>query len=245
MDQLLTKITNLSYEIWGIFVPGLIMLLFFLFTWWCAGAVAGIVTFGFVAPAEVKTVTGFIGLLNNEVKIGFIAGLAVAAYFAGHLLHWISSSPKDKSKKFGSIERVISCLRLSIPKSAVPYDDFLEKQLSESKEYLSMPAEATWPEFYPVAKAFLASRLQSSLVTTYQNKYTLHRSLTAAAVVWFWLNIIVLMIGACFCYFGIPAQPKWFPTIAAPFFAIALIYGFSDSYQYNWKLFGSTLISRP
>lgn len=243
MDQLLAKITNLSYEMWGIFVPGSITLLFLLFTWWCAGPLAGVVTFGFVAAAEVKTVTGFIALLNNEVKFGFIASLAVAAYFAGHLLHWISRSPKGSSQRPSSVVRVLSCLRLSIPKSSASYDSFLEPQFLEAKAYLQMPSEATWQQFYPVAKAFLASNLQSSLVTTYQNKYTLHRSLTAAAVVWFWLSIAVLLLGSGFVYFGLSAQPKWFPTAISPFFSLAIIYGFSDSYQYNWKLFGNTLIT--
>ncbi|MDQ1110048.1 hypothetical protein QE424_003207 [Stenotrophomonas rhizophila] len=243
MDQLLAKITNLSYEIWGIFVPGMIALLFLVFTWWCAGTVAEVVTFGFVAPAEVSTIKGFITLLNNEIKFGFIAGLAVAAYFSGHLLHWISRSSKSKSHGKKSIIRVCSCLRLSIPKPIESYDSYLEAQFIEGKQYLQMPPESTWPQFYPVAKAFLASQLQSSLVSTYQNKYTLHRSLTAAAVVWFWGSVLVLLLGGIFAVLGCPVEPKWFPTALSPCVAIAIIYGFSDSYQYNWKLFGNTLIT--
>lgn len=243
MDQLLAKLTNLSYEIWGIFVPGLIALLFLVFTWWCAGPVIDVITFGFIAPAEVKSIKGFISLLNREIKFGFIAGLAVAAYFAGHLLHWISRSSKSTAQGKGSVSRVLSCLKLSIPKPDESYDAFLDAQLAEAKEFLKMPTESTWPQYYPVAKAYLAAQLQSSLVSTYQNKYTLHRSLTAAAVVWFWMGLAVLLLGGVFEVIGFTIEPKWFPSAVSPLAAVAIIYGFSDSYQYNWKLFGNTLIT--
>ncbi|MEL3953495.1 hypothetical protein [Stenotrophomonas bentonitica] len=243
MDQLIAKITNLGYEVWGIFIPGLIFLLFMVFAWWCAGPVAGLATFGFLAPAEVKSVTGFIALLNEEIKFGFLAGLAVAAYFSGHLLHWVGRSPKGKAVELTWMARVGKCLTLSIPKSPLSYDPFLEDQLAEGKAFLEMPSGAIWQQFYPVAKAFLAENLQSSLVSTYQNKYTLHRALAAAAVVWFWLTVAIIIVSAVVSFAHNGYSPKWFPLLLSPFFALAVIYGFSDSYQYNWKLFGNTLIT--
>ncbi|MDA5339070.1 hypothetical protein LRM36_11680 [Stenotrophomonas maltophilia] len=243
MDQLLAKLTNLGYEIWGIFIPGSVFLLFSIFTWWCAGPIAGAVTFGFLAPAEVKSVTGFIGLLNEEVKFGVLAGLTVAAYFSGHLLHWVGRSPKGEAVKYSTSARIWQCLRFSIPKSTVSYDPFLEDQIMECKDFLKMPRDSTWQQYYPVAKAFLAANLQSSLVATYQNKYTLHRSLTAAAVVWFWMSVLFLIASAIRVHYMPDLGPKWFPLTLSPAFAVLIVYGFSDSYQYNWKLFGNSLIT--
>lgn len=255
MDQILSKIANLGYEIWGIFVPGTVLLLFLTFTWWCSGPLIEVMTVGSLSIAEVKTVSGFFALLNREVKFGFIAALAVAAYFAGNLLHWVSRTPKADKDRLPNVGegsetggdwklRVLNCLRLSIPKSE-SYAPYLEAQLNEGKVFLQMPENARWEQFFPVAKAFLAAKLQTSLVSTYQNKYTLHRSLTAAAVVWFWSGVIVELTALVVSYVtcGAGVGPRWFPLLFSQVTALVLIYGFSASYQYNWKLFGNTIIT--
>lgn len=244
MDQLLAKFTNFGYEVWGIIVPGLIFLLFMTFAWWCSGSVISFLTFGYVSTAGVEGVSSFLSLLNEEIKAGLFAGLAVSAYFSGHLLHWISRSPKNPIGELGSLGRVWSCMKFSIPKSKDSYDKYLEEQLSEAKQFLGMPVDAKWVQYYPVAKVYLSEKMQSSLVSTYQNKYTLHRSITAAAAVWFWVSVFVIVVsvvGLAVCHpFG---SPKWFPLLISPLVAVGVVYGFSDSYQYNWKLFGNYLIT--
>lgn len=243
MDAILSKFTNLGYELWGIFVPGLIMLLMLVFVWWCAGPIAELVTFGFLPEATVNGVTGFMRVLNNEIRAGLVFGIAVVVYFLGHLLHWFSRSPKSKPVKIGWIMRVAQCLRFSVPKSVDSFDPYLQPLLDEAKGMFGLSVEATWPQFYPVAKAYLSANLQTSLVSTYQNKYTLHRSLTTASVVWFWLSIGCMLIALAaggICGFG---GPKWFPLLCSVPISLILVYGFSDSYQYNWKLFGNSIIT--
>lgn len=219
------------------------MLLMLVFAWWCAGPIAELVTFGFLPEATVNGMTDFMRVLNNEIRVGLLFGIAVAVYFLGHLLHWFSRSPKSSPKEITWVARVVSCLRFSVPKAVDSYDSFLNPLLDEAKGLFGLSAEAKWTQFYPVAKAYLSANLQTSLVSTYQNKYTLHRSLTTAAVVWFWLSLSCVVASAplaFICGFG---QPKWFPLISSIPAALVLIYGFSDSYQYNWKLFGNSIIT--
>lgn len=169
-------------------------------------------------------------------------GLLVAAYFLGHSLHWAARSPKKPVPKPASVRRVWLCLCFSIPKPEHSFEPKLTPLFEECKSFLGLGASAEWRQYYPLAKCYLVANLQTSLVSTYQNKYTLHRSLTAAAVVWFWLSLAAA-VGALaqMCFSG--PQPSWFPLLASLPLSLLLVWGFSDSYRYNWKLWGDTLIT--
>lgn len=242
MDQLISKFTNLGYEVLGIFVPGFVLVLFLLFGWWCLGPLAATWTFGFLPQAQINAFSSLLELLNEEIRIGLLIGLLVAAYFLGHSLHWAARSPKQPVPKPASIKRVWLCLCFSIPKPEHSFEPKLAPLFEECKSFLGLGAAAEWRQYYPLAKCYLVANLQTSLVSTYQNKYTLHRSLTAAAVVWFWLSFAAALGAVAQMYRGGP-EPSWFPLLASLPLALLLVWGFSDSYRYNWKLWGDTLIT--
>lgn len=242
MDQLLAKFTNLGYEILGIFVPGIVLILFLFFGWWCLGPLAEMWTFNFLPQATIREASGLLGILNEDIRTGLVVVLIIGAYFLGHLLHWIARSPKTPVPKPKWHRRIWLCLTFAIPKPEHSYEPKLQPLLDAAKPFLGLEVVAEWRQFYPLAKAYLAANLQTSLVSTYQNKYTLHRSLTAAAVVWFWLSVLASIRAFIEGHFG-AAQPLWFPLLSSIPVSLLLIWGFSDSYRYNWKLWGDTIIT--
>lgn len=241
MDQLISKLTNFGYELLGIFVPGAILLLFILIGWWCLGPLAEVWSLGLLPQAHIKEVSGLLNLLNEEIRAGMFIALAVAAYFLGHLLHW--SSRSGKGVEVSSMSRVLLCLRFSIPKPQASYDLKLEPLFKEAKSFLGFSPDADWRQFYPVAKSYLAANLQTSLVSTYQNKYTLHRSLTAAATIWFWMTIFAVLAALVAVECAGLEPPLWLPLLLSIPVSLGLVWGFSDSYRYNWKLFGDAIIT--
>lgn len=242
MEQLISKFANLGYEILGIFVPGAVLILFLFFGWWCLGPLASTWTFGFLPQAKIQALSGLLNILNEEIRAGLLVSLLIAAYFAGHLLHWAARAPKRAVAKPAWYRRIWLCLIFSVPKPEHSYEPRLEPLFNEAKSYLGFGVDAEWRQFYPVAKSYLAANLQTSLVSTYQNKYTLHRSLTAASVIWFWLSIGAV-IGGVFSYRYDGTHPMWAPLAASIMGSLLLIWGFSDSYRYNWKLWGDTIIT--
>lgn len=242
MDQLLSKLTNLGYEVLGIFVPGLVLILFLFFGWWCLGPLAEIWTFNFLPQARIREASGLLSLLNSDIRAGLLIVLIVAAYFLGHLLHWIGRSPKKPVPKPKWYRRVWLCLTFRIPKPEHSYEPSLQPLLDDAKPFFGLSPAAEWRQFYPVAKSYLAANLQTSLVSTYQNKYTLHRSITAASVVWFWLSLVA-SIAAAFKVCAANSHPIWFPLLSSMPISLLLIWGFSDSYRFHWKLWGDTIIT--
>lgn len=242
MDQLLAKLTNLSYEILGIFVPGVVLILFAIFGWWCMGPMAEFWSQGFLPTAELVAFSGFLSVLNEGVQTGMLFFLAIAAYFSGHLLHWLSRRG-DRKDEVDGWQRLGLSLLFKVPKPATDFHDPLKPLFLEAKTFFGMTPEAGWREYYPVAKAYLAMSLQSSLAPTFQTKYTLHRSLTITAAVWFWGTVVGICLSWFAIYFFGAASPKWVPLVGSLLVSMTLIWGFSDSYRYNWLLWGDTLIS--
>jgi hypothetical protein len=100
----------------------------------------------------------------------------------------------------------------------------------------------SWTQFYPVAKNYLARNSTSSLVSLYQNKYTLHRSIAVAAALTFWLSVLAMLIGvATLHYVGL--APRFAPLGVLAISCVALTWGFSASYAFNWTLFGNSIIT--
>jgi len=98
-----------------------------------------------------------------------------------------------------------------------------------------------WREFYPLAKTFLLQNLTLSLVPTYQNKYTLHRSITTASTLLFWLCTLSL---ACAWKSNMTVPPLTYGMLAVfALGALFLVWGFSSSYIYHWEMFGNTIIT--
>src|SRR5262245_28951105 len=86
MDQLIAKITSLSYELFGIFLPGLIFVLFFSWSWWSLDAYVSVLSLGYLQPLTFPNHPD--GVLNVELRFGLVVFLTVASYFLGHLAFW-------------------------------------------------------------------------------------------------------------------------------------------------------------
>jgi len=248
MDQLFSKLTSLSYELFGIFIPGFILFLFLGWWWWCVGDLAPLLSFNYLPVMGMKGVADGYGLVPNEIKFGLVVYIAVASYFLGHLINWVGRSGGVKesaaeSKIRRAREDICQCLRLSVPKPIESYSGSLEPLLNVGIRFLRLPPSAAkWTTFYPVAKCLIAQELQHSLIATYQNKYTLHRSLAVASVLWFWMTYFLAWFSFV-VMFQLSIEPHWLPIFLSLFFSIMAVWGFSESYRFHWRMFGNTIIT--
>ncbi len=99
-----------------------------------------------------------------------------------------------------------------------------------------------WEQIFPVLKSYLSRNLAYSLVATYQNKYTLHRSVTAGAAVWFWLNLMTIPAALVTRAMGGPSV-HWVVLVLCLIAALVLVWGFSGSFMYHWQNFANTIIT--
>jgi len=131
----------------------------------------------------------------------------------------------------------------SIPKPNSPFNPKLQRLFEVvRKRFASKGVLPEWQEFYPIAKSFLAQNVTSSLISTYQNKYTLHRSIATAATLLFWASVIAIGVSNFTSY--TPDQaPSYLLLSALAIGSLALVYGFSASYIYNWEMFGNTIVT--
>jgi len=246
MNELSAKITNLSYEIFGVILPGLIAELFFVAWWIALGSAAPIWTLELLPQLTSETASELVKSLTVNTGIGIAVPGIVAAYFIGHILHWVgrSSTPNDRSSS-SWLRRVGYSLIFRIPKPIESYSSHL-KPLFEAVEpkFRTNDLQLNWAQFFPLAKCYLSTNLVSSLVANYQNKYTLHRSITTAATLLFWVCILAIGLGVvCMRWCSISVVPRWGPLVILDFFSLVLVWGFSDSYLYHWKMFGNTIVT--
>jgi hypothetical protein len=257
MDQLVSKITSLSYEIFGIFLPGFVFILFFMWSWWACDTLTPALTLSYLPPLHYANQPG--GVLNVELQFGLVVFIAIASYFLGHLMFWLSRLGNAEELKLGStpttwdkvkrgLHRIGCCLVWRIPKGSVSYEPALEPLLDAGYRFLAFPdvespqtSKEKWRKFYPVAKCRLSQDLTNSLVSTYQNKYTLHRSLCVVAIFWFWCSLLVQIVAPCLSdsTHHIHVAPIWITIVAC----IAIMWGFSGSFLYNWRMYGDTILT--
>lgn len=247
MDDLIAKLKNLSYELFGILFPGFIFELFFLLWWVTLGSNASKFTFGLLPEFTVDKASELVNSLTSNTGIGIAIPSLISAYFVGHILHWISrSSSADNATIENSFMRVWHALSFRVLKPNENYYPSLDP-LYQAVEKKFRPDESvsfTWQQFFPLAKCYLAENLPSSLVSTYQIKYTLHRSITASAVILFWFSVIELIYGIIYSNICDSSQPFYFGGLTIlVLVSLGLVWGFSDSYTYNWRMFGNTIIT--
>lgn len=257
MEEIAAKLTNLSYEIFGIILPGAIGLAFFIIYWWSLGSIPPRISQGTI-PEMTYSFLRNINFDATDAAMGLIL-----IYFIGHIIFWLSRNHSKKpelenkqEKAKGSLKklllytsisakRVASCLRFRIPRPENFFDSVYRPMMVQAANKLGIPDDDdTWKCFFPLAKVILAHRLVRSLVSTYQNKYTMHRSITAAAALLFWTSVLtIIAVLVANSVVGGILQPRWWGLIANAVGAIGLVWGFSDSFAYNWRLFGNTIIT--
>ncbi len=196
-----------------------------------------------VPELTVSTFRSIVESLSVASGIGVAVPVVAVCYFAGHILLWISRSggADDTSCSVGW-RRVGLSLLFRIPKPKSNFNAKLQRLYDRvQKKFAPKGNPLEWREFYPLVKSFLSQRLTNSLVPTYQNKYTLHRSITAASALLFWLCILSLF-GALRSDLSVPLLCYGLLLLFA-LAALFLVWGFSSSYIYHWEMFGNTVIT--
>lgn len=241
MNEIIGKLTNLTYEIFGVILPGMVAALF-LAAWWAAlGPVAPLWSLGGI---QALTVRDLIEFFSTRISAGMVIPLLAVSYFLGHLVLWVARAgvaSEDASRR--PWKRIKRSLFFRIPKPSGSYDPSLDSLFEAIRPKFALGGQRLeWRQFYPVAKSYIAQRLTYSLIATYQNKYTLHRSLTTGAAGLFWLSVLGLVGGLVTLHFK-GVEPNWFGLGSLLAFSILVIWGFSGSYMYHWQMFGNTIIT--
>lgn len=244
MNELLAKLTNFGYELTGIFLPGLIAILFLLLWWTALGPLIPFWTGGNVPEFSVETARGIIESLSVAAGIGVAIPLIAACYFSGHLLHWIARSGKPNQDAVDKwYKRLGHSLVFKIPRPTSSFNPSLKRlYLIVQKKFSVDDTTMEWREFYPIAKSYLAQKIVNSLVSTYQNKYTFHRSITIASAVLFWASFIGILFAKITANYS-ALSPNYLLLSTLLSGALMLVYGFSASFIYNWEMFGNTIIT--
>lgn len=241
MNELLGKLSDLSYEVFGIFLPGLIAILFIV-AWWAAiGDLAPHWSFGHVPRLTTVTTERIINGLDAEIGIGIAVPLIFLSYFVGNALVWISrtGSPDGNAN---TIHLLRLALTLKIPKPEHSYSPQLQSLLDAAAARLGPSSPLTWRQFYPVVKSVLSESVSRSLIPTYQNKYTFHRSIVMAAATLFWLSataVLGALVTRCYCSIA----PHWAALAALLAASLAMVLGFTRSYRLYWEMFGNATIT--
>jgi hypothetical protein len=245
MDTLLSKLTNLAYELFGVILPGIFALVSIGLLWAALGPVIEIWSVARV-PALSGSLLGRIDTLEGSARVAAASCLVVSLYILGHALNWISRGIPDQSGKTDSrLRRTFLLLRLRFPKPQASFDASLTRLFDAAAAKLSPDGvPLSWREFYPVAKALISQHVKYSLVTTYQNKYTLHRTLAAVSVALFWASLLSLIGGVVTrAIVGAHMTPNWLLLAVLLLASLGSVAGFYSSYLYTWRLFGDSIVT--
>ena len=195
MDALIGKLTNLGYEFFGILLPGTLAILMWSLLWIAAADVVPWMTWGAVPQLTLSEAMDAIGRAIERSAFMSVLLMIALAYFVGHLLTWVARGGK-RHKHVRRRDHLAGTLCFQPPKRELSYDLKLEPAWQwAGKRLLGKKLELSWSLFYPAAKTYLLQKRIPSLVTTYQNKYTLHRSLAVAAALTAWGALFVAIVG--------------------------------------------------
>lgn len=242
MEQLLAKLTAFSYEIFGVFLPGLVLALFICIWWTALGPCVPEWSMNSIPALTTNTAGQMVNSLNLATGLGLGIPSLIASYFFGHFLVWIGRSGLADSN-LESKHVVWRALCFRIPKPEHSFDQKLQPlyELVRTR-FAAANVQLDWPQFFPVAKNYLQQKAGFSLIATYQNKYTLHRSLATASALLFWgalLGIVAGLVSFCVGH----ATPYWLALGGLLLMSAVLVWGFSDSYLLYWKHFGNAIIT--
>jgi hypothetical protein len=245
MDALLGKLTNLAYEVFGVIIPGLVFGVFLLMWWFALGPLVPYWTWSRVPELTLAELWLTVDAVPGGRTTASAILILMACYFLGHSVNWTSKArPREKSGWATRLERVSTFLTFRVPRPKESYDPQLQRLFEAvSGRWTHDGRLLSWREFYPLAKTVLANTGRHSLIATYQNKYTLHRSIAAAAAFLFWLSVFSTLGAIVAAWQGIPAQPDWALMLGLWLGSILLVTGFSATYSYAWTLWGDTVIT--
>lgn len=247
MNELIGKLTNLSYEFFGILIPGAVITLFLAIWWVSLGNIPSEIISRDIPQIYLSDIASLSRRAFSENGLGIFIPFLFAWYIFGHITQWYSrSSYTESGERASNFARLFKSLQLKPPRPKENYSKDLEPLFQEASKHLSKSGEPlSWSQFFPVAKNLVIRKSSYSLIATYQNKYTLHRSITIASAFLFWLNIIGISLSLILTKFCLGSGT--ITNITLQLFLIPatlfLIWGFSGGYEFNWRMFGNTIVT--
>jgi hypothetical protein len=244
MNQLLVKLMNQTYELVGVILPGMVASIFLLLLWAALGPIAPFFTHGAIPAFTRATFRASVDSMISLSEMGAVVVWLLIWYFLGHFLLWISRGGiADDGASKSWVRRVYLSLTFRIPKLSTNYNPKLAS-LYEGvrKKFASEGVVLEWRQFYPVVHSYLSQRLTTSLVDTYQHKYTLHRSITSACAALFWLSLLAI-VAAFVAWTMDGPQPNWLLLMLLFVSAGILVWLFSASYMLHWEMFGNSIVT--
>jgi len=186
MDALINWARNLSYDIIGIFLPGLFLTM---------GISIILYINDFVTIEEFIKTVGYLD--KSTFKLIPIILVLFLIYMLGVFLKALGEYSHIKiiyqNKKYGfSKDRLLE-----------NYSNESENLYSVAKEQLfkrlslSIP-DASWTDFYKTSKSYLLRNNKITNIVTYQNRYELHRSISLASLIIFFIIIIQCLFTSSF-----------------------------------------------
>jgi hypothetical protein len=224
-----------------VFLPGLIAILFLIAWWAVTGDLASKWTFAAIPALTIASVENIITNLDARLGIGVAIPTLIASYFLGSALVWTSRSGTP-AKEANRLYLMWMAMTLKIPKPEHAYDPNLQPLMDAVSKRLGEASPLAWRLFYPVVKSYLSRNLAQSLVSTYQNKYTFHRSIVMAAAILFWL-CVATVVGGLVTHRVNGAVPHWAWLSALMAASLIMVLGFSGSYRMHWQMFDNTIIT--
>src|SRR5689334_7403955 len=90
MNELWAKLTNFSYELFGIIFPGLVLTIFVVVWWAALGPMVPYATAAGIPEFSIATFQQIIDRLTLATGISVIVPLVIIWYFAGNVLQWLA-----------------------------------------------------------------------------------------------------------------------------------------------------------
>ena len=149
--------------------------------------------------------------------------------------HWFWISCRDASLRVFLLRKMDMRLQ-SYPRELKETLKATALKMGSSLGYV-VDDKKLWPQYYPVARTLARRDTHPSLVQSYQNKYTLARSMAYVVSVWFWMAVLTLAL-------TISEPSLLILSIAAGFLsAFVLIRALISQYQYHWTNWGGIVIA--
>jgi len=249
METLLSKLTDLAYEFFGVILPGFFFLVLLVLLWISAGPTLSSMTDAWIPHLTLAGVGEWESRMSAVRRTEMGVLLVVLCYFLGQTLNW-RSREKDKKQKGKAPEGKtegkaprFSPLFFGFQRETKRYYDSLEGHYKAVCRAI-WPGDETinWYQFYPVAKSAVAQSLDYSLIQTYQHKYTLHRCVAASGATVFWGCVAVTALGVV-CELSGGAEPRWALVGVLTLASAGLAHLFARSYNYYWQMWGNTVVT--
>lgn len=242
MDGFWSKLDNLAYELFGVVLPGLVASVWLLLLWYALGQLIPTWTFQYIPQLQWSMIKYVLKAVPGAIQASALTGTLLIWYSLGHALNWVSKGRTKRGTLKEERARIWSFLKFKVQKGE-PFDPTLTTLFKRVCSKLVPDRDLSWRELYPLAKTLLANSNRRSLLSTYQNKYTLHRSIAAAAAATFWLSLISTVVALATQFLWGRIQPNWLLLAFLLVSSLASVWGFSATFQYYWGLWGDTIVT--